>query len=467
MNSQKDQVMQYQLRIAGEHYKSLQQHLFPGDGKEAVAVALCGRYERDGISILLTHQIELLPHDECQRDPNFVHWKTDRIVPLLEKAEKEGLAILKIHSHPGGYMQFSETDNQSDSEFFQSVFGWCDGDGVHGSAVMVPDGQIFGRVFTPSMENFAIDKISVAGDSIKIFGKSEVEQDDFSFRTRQAFGEATYNQLKKMKVGIVGCSGTGSPTIEQLVRLGVGTIVIIDPDTVERKNLNRILNTTMQDADSSRFKTEVLTDAIQRMGLGTKVIAYNVNLYESRAALEELISCDAILGCVDSVDGRHLIAQLTNFYLVPFFDLGVRLDADGHGGIKGITASIHYIQPGRSTLFSRKLYTQKRLYDENLKRQNPADFEEQAKQGYVHNANVDRPAVISINMQISAMAVNEFLNRLHSFKDEDPQNYAKVTMDFTGGCIINEAETDFEQDIVAQKWAGRGDCKPFLRLIEL
>lgn len=459
--------MRYQLKIAGKHYRSIQQHLFPGDGKEAVAVALCGRYERDGISILLTHKIELIPHNECERDPNFVQWKTERIIPLLEQAEKQNLAILKIHSHPAGFPQFSKTDDESDGELFQSIFGWCEHDGVHASAVMVPDGGIFGRVFTPTMETFPISKISIVGDTIKIFEDGAATEDDFSLRTRQAFGDDTYQKLKQMKVGVIGCSGTGSPTIEQLVRLGVGTIVIIDPDHVEKKNLNRILNTTIDDAEKMRLKTDVLSDAINRIGLGTTVIKYNANIYDNREALDDLITSDAICGCVDSVDGRHLISQLTNFYLVPFFDLGVRLDADGSGGIKAITASVHYIQPGCSTLFSRKLYTSKRLADENLQRQSPEDFKELEKQGYVHNANVDRPAVISINMQISSMAINELLNRLHPFKDEAPENYAKVTMDYTGGCIMNEAESDFEQDVNSEKWMGRGDCRPFLRLIEL
>ncbi|NNT71572.1 ThiF family adenylyltransferase [Flavobacterium sp. IMCC34852] len=459
--------MRYQLKIAGKHFKSLQQHLFPGDGMEAVAVVLCGRYERDGISILLTHKIELIPHDECNRDPNFVHWKTERIIPLLEQAEKQNLAILKIHSHPAGYLQFSKTDDESDNELFQSVFGWCDYDGVHASAVMLPDGKVFGRIFTPTMETFPIDKISIAGDTIRIIENETVIEDDFSLRTRQTFGDATYQKLKQMKIGIIGCSGTGSPTIEQLVRLGVGTIVIIDPDIVENKNLNRILNTTIDDAEKARLKTDVLYDTVNRIGLGTTVIKYGTNIYDSREALDDLITCDAICGCVDSVDGRHLMSQLTNFYLVPYFDIGVRLDADGSGGIKAITASIHYIQPGCSTLFSRKLYTSKRLADENLRRQSPEDFKELEKQGYVHNANVDRPAVISINMQISSMAVNELLNRLHPFKDETPENYAKVTMDYTGGCIMNEAENDFEQDTNSEKWVGRGDCRPFLRLMEL
>ena len=156
-------------------------------------------------------------------------------------------------------------------------------------------------------------KSQIAGDTITIIENESVIEDDFSLRTRQAFGDATYQKLKQMKIGIIGCSGTGSPTIEQLVRLGVGTIVIIDPDIVEKKNLNRILNTTIDDAEKLRLKTEVLYDAVNKIGLGTTVIKYSANIYESREALDDLITCDAICGCVDSVDGRHLISQLTNF----------------------------------------------------------------------------------------------------------------------------------------------------------
>jgi len=88
--------MLHQLRIAGKHYKMLKQHLFPRDGKEAVAVLLCGRYEKDELSILLTHKIELIPHNECKRTEDFISWKTDRIIPLIEEAEKNNMAILKI-----------------------------------------------------------------------------------------------------------------------------------------------------------------------------------------------------------------------------------------------------------------------------------------------------------------------------------------------------------------------------------
>jgi hypothetical protein len=458
-----------QLRISGKHYNILKQHLFPGDGKEAVAVILCGRHENKDLSILLTHKIELIPHNECERTAEYVNWKTERIIPLLEEAAKKNMAILKIHSHPTGYQKFSQTDDKSDHEFFRSVFGWCDYDGVHCSTVMLPCGKIFGRVFTHELKEYPLNKISVAGDIIEVWDSDtrDSKENEFALRTIQAFGDGTYNKLRKMKVGVIGCSGTGSPTIEQLVRLGVGTIVIIDPDKVEKKNLNRILNTTIKDAAAGRTKVEVIAKSIEQIGLGTTVITYSDNVFDNKEALMALISCDVIFGCVDSVDGRYLISQLTNFYHIPYFDIGVRLDADGKGGIKNILASIHYIQPGCSTLLSRRLYTAKRLFDDSLLRQDPVEFAKREKQGYVHNANVDRPAVISINMQISAMAVNEMLNRLHPFKDEDPGSYARVMMDYCGGCIENLEENDFEQDESANKWAGRGDCKPFLRITEL
>jgi hypothetical protein len=397
-----------------------------------------------------------------------VTWETEIIIPFLEEASKKNLAILKIHSHPGGLSSFSEVDNQSDHDLFSSVFGWFEADSVHGSAVMLPGGKIFGRVFNPQLEFLPFDSVSVAGDEIKIWGQSALSTgDEFALRTIQTFGEGTYAKLKGLKAAVIGCSGTGSPTIEQLVRLGVGSLVMVDPDVVEQKNLNRILNTTMEDALQEKPKTEVLAAQIKRIGLGTSVKTFSSNLFDSREALQELITCDVIFGCVDSVDGRHLISQLTNFYLIPYFDLGVKLMADGKGGIDKISATVHYIQPGRSSLLSRGQFNQKELFDESLKRQNPDEFEARRGAGYVHNADVDSPAVISINMQISSMGVNEFLNRLHPFKYDPPEKYAQVSMDYSDGSICNVSEEELPQDDYQSQWMGRGDAPVFLRMQEL
>jgi tRNA A37 threonylcarbamoyladenosine dehydratase len=64
----------------------------------------------------------------------------------------------------------------------------------------------------------------------------------------QAFGEGTTRQLQRLRIAVAGASGTGSPVIEQLVRL-VGHLVLVDDDRVEHRNLNWITFATTDDAE--------------------------------------------------------------------------------------------------------------------------------------------------------------------------------------------------------------------------
>ena len=194
-------------------------------------------------------------------------------------------------------------------------------------------------------------------------------------RNQQAFGKKTTRMLRDLKVGVVGCSGTGSPVIEQLVRLGVGTIVLVDSDIVEYKNLNRIVGSTSADADAGRLKVDAIKQHIEKIGLGTKVITYPVLIQESREALDSLASCNIILGCVDSFEGRFYLNLISTYYLVPLIDIGVKLVADGEGGIDSINGNIHYVNPGSETLLERKVYTQEQLTAESLRRISPQEYE--------------------------------------------------------------------------------------------
>jgi len=461
--------MALQLRISGIHHEILKHHLLPQDGREAVAVALCGRHTTGDGKMLMVHDLTLIPHNECYtREWDLLCWPTERVVPYFEKIGKTDLAILKIHSHPGGYEKFSDTDDRSDHEFFDSVFGWATNSEPHGSAVMLPGGEIFGRFFFDDLHHEPIDQVSVAGDVIHHYKRQKSHiVDEFALRTIQAFGERTYVALKGLTIGVVGCSGTGSPLIEQLARLGVGKIVLIDPDTVEFKNLNRILHTTVANAKNHSPKVEVLARAIKEMGLGTKTEQYQVNLYDDTGVLKLLAACDIVFGCMDSVDGRYLLNQLCSFYLIPYFDLGVKLEADGNGGIEKICGTVHYIQPGKSSLLTRGQYTMEDVRAAGQYRQNPAEYEKLKKEAYIKNVNVNNPAVISVNMQIASHAANEFLNRIHPYKSDPPNQYAASTIDMTEGYIVNVQESDFETDAYLRKKIGRGDMMPFIEMPEL
>ncbi len=461
--------MQYQINISGLHYEQLKNHLYPGDGNESVAVALCGRLVYNGLTKLTIHEILLIPDEDCyERKPEFIHWKTEKIQPLFEKAYLKHLSILKIHSHPTGFPEFSKTDDKSDNELFSSAFGWVGDDGPHASIVMLPDGALFGRMFLPKMKIVKVNKFLIAGNSIEIYPKdNDTEVDEIGMRTAQAFGNKTYGLLKNLKIGVVGCSGTGSPTIEQLVRLGVGELIIADPDVVEVKNLNRILNTTASDAARKRPKVIVMSEAINKMGLGTRIKTYQKNLYYDNDLLKDLSTCDVIFGCMDSVDGRDLLNQLSTYFLLPYFDLGVKLEADGNGGIKDICGGVHYIQPGKSSLLTRGLYTEEDLKAAGTLRRNPEEYANLLKNSYIKNINVSRPAVISINMLISSLGVNDFLNRIHSYKNEPQCNYAVNAISLTGNYIVNTAEIELPIDNYLFKKVGRGNTDPFLDNSEL
>ena len=88
----------------------------------------------------------------------------------------------------------------------------------------------------------------------------------------QIFGEGTIERLRRLSIAVVGASGTGSPVVEQLMRLGAGELVIVDDDHMEDRNVNRVLNSTLQDAAEERPKVDVQADAIERTGFATRVI---------------------------------------------------------------------------------------------------------------------------------------------------------------------------------------------------
>lgn len=452
----------YHLRFTSQQVEELHRHLFPGDGKEAVALALCGRRDGDHIHILCVHKLLLVPHDKChERHPLRVQWPTDIGQSLYEEAMQKHMAVLKIHSHPGYYRQFSEVDDLSDAELFNSLHGWTDDGMPHASAVMLPNKEVFARVITANMQFVPMNRIMVAGDEIGFFdsapSRMEVARKDL--RTAQAFGDKTVTLLNSLRVGVVGCSGTGSWVVEQLARLGVGELILVDPDIVEHKNLNRIVNSTLEHAEAETPKVMALQSAINRMGTCTHVTALSKNLF-NLDVLQTLATCDVLFGCMDTVDGRDILNRLATFYLIPYFDLGVRLDADGNGSVDVVCGSVHFLLPGGSSLLSRCVYDPETLRAASLRRTSPEQFAVEMDEGYIKGIKVESPAVISVNGLSATLAVNNLLTRIHSFRIDPNSEIRHQWFDLING--IFGSSDGGESCRVLQRVAGRGDVQPFL-----
>ena len=453
------------LTLTARQHAELMQHLFPDDGCEAVALALCGRRRGPERHRLLVHRIVPVPYDACRtRLPDRVTWSTDILPPLLEEATRYGRALIKLHGHRD-CPRFSEFDDESDRALFPSVHAWTE-DGPHASAIVLNDGRIIGREVNENGEFHPFSAINVVGDDLSFWTADTQDSPvpGFGLRVAQTFGSGTYDRLRRLRVAVVGCSGTGSPVIEQLARNCVGTLVLVDPDRVEEKNLNRILNTTMEDARERRFKVEVAARAVSKMGLGTVVETHAKSLFDASTVFA-VANCDVVFGCMDTVDGRHLLNKLATFYLVPYFDLGVKLEADGSGGVDQVCGTVHYLQPGGSSLLSRHVYTMEQVRAAGLLRTDPAVYRSQLEEGYIRGVQEDRPAVIQLNSLVASLAVNEFLARLHPYRLDPNDEYAVHRLSLSHG--IYEHESDGEPCSLLTRHVGRGDVSPLLEWAEL
>jgi hypothetical protein len=163
--------MNYALRLTHAQYQTLQAHLFPGDGKEAVALLLCGRRNGASRHVFIVRDIHLVPYGHCKRrTAECVTWPTDAVDSFLPQMLEQGYAIAKIHSHLIDQRSFSPTDDASDEVFFTSVSSLLDNELPHASLVMLPSGELFGRVITDGKIAGSLSSVMVVGDDLMIGG---------------------------------------------------------------------------------------------------------------------------------------------------------------------------------------------------------------------------------------------------------------------------------------------------------
>jgi hypothetical protein len=325
-----------------------------------------------------------------------------------------------------------------------------------------PSCCLVGRVIGPTGETIPFDRLLVAGSDIHVFDRDRTDRTtEADGRNIQAFGPGTVRILKSLRVGISGCSGTGSWLVEMLARLGIGEFVLVDPDVVKKKNLNRILNATDADANKEIPKVEVMERAIKAMGFGSKVTILYKHL-RHRDVVLALAGCDVIFGGLDSSDGRDILNRICAFYCLPYFDVGVRLDADGQGGVKYVGGACHYLQPGGSSLLSRNVISSDGIAADSLYRSDPEEYARRRKAGYIRNVVVESPAVCSVNGLYASLAVNDFLARLHCFRDEDNADSDAQFLNLTGN--YSEARAFPEPCTALVRRIGFADRSPLLDL---
>ena len=152
-------------------------------------------------------------------------------------------------------------------------------------------------------------------------------------RNIPALTEAECQLLHQKKVLVVGCGGLGGHILDQLARIGVGSIRAVDGDVFEETNLNRQLLSEV--ALLGVAKAEAAAERVRRVNPGVSVQAVEAFLTEENVdAL--LDGCDVVLDALDNIQSRKILASACEKAGIPYV----------YGAIQGWFAQAAVSMPG-------------------------------------------------------------------------------------------------------------------------
>ncbi len=233
-----------------------------------------------------------------------------------------------------------------------------------------------------------VDPTSTAAEHSEVFD-----------RQVRAFGAAGQMALRNLRIAIVGLGGMGSLVAQQLVHLGVREFILVDPDTLEQTNLNRVANARPEEL--GRPKVEIAAEYIRSIAKDAAVTCVQGDVTRAKTA-RSLFNADVILGCTDSHGSRAVLQQVSYQYLIPCIDTGTTIAVkDGH--VTHIYGRVQLLAPGLACLTCSGLLDAAEVRHDMM-----TPFERQADP-YLQGAREPAPAVMSLNGTVASLAVTMLL----------------------------------------------------------
>lgn len=164
-------------------------------------------------------------------------------------------------------------------------------------------------------------------------GKNRTEellQEDRFERTKQMLGNAAMERLTNASVIIFGVGGVGGYVAEALARSGVGTLVLVDHDTVSLSNINRQI--IARQSTVGQYKVEVMKARILDINPLAHVEARNCFYLPETAGQFDFRTYDYVVDAVDTVTAKLEIIEQAKKCQVPVISCmgaGNKLDPTG------------------------------------------------------------------------------------------------------------------------------------------
>ncbi len=465
-------MTRYTLTILEEHRTALQRSILR-DGRECGALMVCGRSRQidpwtgELEERFLTRElIEVDENEFVERTPFKMTWSTTPFYNALKRADTYGFGVAVVHSHPEGPLTFSPADDTAEHELFQIAVDRLESERPHLSVVMDGRGHLVARAYESDLNPKKVDLIRTIGEQWRFrYGPHGANRlSEAHDRQIRAFGAQSTEDLGFLRIGIVGCGGTGSAVASLLVRIGVRRLALFDPDSVDETSLNRLHFATRFDASLQRLKVDVVGEGIAKLGLQTSVCRYPYHVDDERCR-DGLRSCDVLFGCTDDHLGRNFLNRLAHFYLIPVVDLGLSIEPRADVGYDVFDGRVTVVQPGYPCQHCRGLIHSGTMLAEDLRRHDPILYQQRRRAGYVQDAPDPSPVVVTFTTELASMAVNEVFQRLTAFRGNEGSSAERVRrfdQVKDSDCIPGGIRRPGCKLCGTRKYDGRGDMPLFL-----
>lgn len=406
-------------------FDRLHAHLFPGDGDEYAAVILAGVAQVAGKVRFLARELYVAAEgvDHVRGEFGYKMIKAEFIRPLIRRAREQRLAYIGIHNHGGrDSVQFSQDDLNSHERGHPALLELAEGMPV-GAAVFAKQ-AVAGDIWFPDGTRHELTETLVIGSNFtrlysrptRIAAVAGAERYD---RQVQMFGAAGQALLCKAKVAVIGAGGVGSLLVEYLARLGVGNLVVIDPDHIDGSNLSRVIGSLRSDiggmlnhwplpaalkrwfASGPRRKIDIAKRVARQANpdIGFLGIAGD---FSAEDVTKQVLDCDFLFLAADSMRARLVFNAVAQQYYIPGIQIGslVAPDKDGHS-LESVFSVTRWVAPGTGCLWCSN------AIDRHLLAVEAKTDSERADQDY--GSGVTNPSVITLNAVGASMAANDFL----------------------------------------------------------
>ena len=417
------------IRISEHLWTSLATALLQRRDVETAGVLLCEPVpSADGQVLVVREALPFPEHGYIIRKRDQL--KLDPVVlnRLIRPARDAGWSVVTVHTHPGDETpMFSWADNKGDARLMPSLQVQMP-DVRHGSMVIGTADAAVARLFRED-GSWEFVPIVAVGRTLHWPGPPVRDDEGWFDWQRLALGPWGHARLRQLRVGVVGAGGTGSVVGLQLAHMGIGHVVVIDGDVVEKSNVSRIAAARANDSERLD-KVAVMERYVDALGLGTTFKAIPQHL-SGEQELRHLRDCDVVFSCVDRHAPRALLNRFAYQSHVPVIDMGTAFRVDETGQMIGNAGRVVIIGPGRPCLGCWGHIDADALRAETLP---PDERDRLAAEGYIAGADVAQPSVMAFNTMVAGAAVVELLRLVTAFAGaEAPPN--ALSFSYSDGVI--------------------------------